>query len=154
MVKGRKPTPAGIKALTADRTKAQPPESGPQFDAATVQPPKHLGKLAATLWRKLAPQLARNGLLQAVDEEALAVYCETWQQYREVAEELAREGRTIESANGTTIPHPLAGQLSTLREHLRKWASEFGFTPASRERIKGVTVPTAPSEVEEFLRLA
>lgn len=154
MVKGRKPTPAGIKALTADRTKPKQTENTPQLSDGSLKPPKHLGKAAAELWRKLAPQLANNGLLKTIDEEALAVYCETWQQYREVCDELEAEGRTTTSANGTVIPHPLAGQLSTLREHLRKWASEFGFTPASRERIKGVTVPTAPDEVEEFLRLA
>jgi P27 family predicted phage terminase small subunit len=87
---------------------------------------------ASDEWHRVAPALHAAGLLCAADVAVLAIYCASYQHWREAGEILAEEG--IVQGNR---PHPAVKLESEFGAMMVRCASQLGLTPAGRLRITG-----------------
>jgi P27 family predicted phage terminase small subunit len=96
--------------------------------------------VARAEWARVAPELARIGVLTRVDEKALVGYCVNWQRWMEAQTFLADpQSYLYVSKSGYPFPNPFLSIADKAMEQMRKFAVEFGMTPSSRSGIHGNT---------------
>src|SRR5512145_2173178 len=90
MTAGREPKLTNLKLIqgTYRPDRAHPSEPKPR---ATVPPcPKFLQGEARKLYQKTAKRLARIGLMTELDDMALAMLCQGWQEYLDNTEQVKK----------------------------------------------------------------
>lgn len=134
MKRGRKPTPARVAALM-NNPGHRPKSGGVLWPAASGRflAPVWLDPFAREEWDRLEPVLRELGLLTPPYLFAFASYCTEAGLFREAQAELARRPRASLKAKAQLI-----GARRKAAGELRKWAAEFGLTPAASERLTGV----------------
>jgi len=103
--------------------------------AAKLSPPDWLSKDSITLWNEKLAQVAglkaANELLDVLDTELLAMYCDAVVQYRDIAR--------LELDPNTKKPKPLSTDevkaLQAWSRIVRDCAEKLGFTPSARARL-------------------
>jgi P27 family predicted phage terminase small subunit len=84
------------------------------------------------------------GLLTSVDRAALAAYCQTYSRWAKAETNIAQYGSVLKSPkSGFPIANPYVGIANRALDQMRKFAVEFGLTPASRSRLSIQTAPSA-----------
>jgi P27 family predicted phage terminase small subunit len=150
--RGAKPKPTRLKALEgtlrSDRRNPNEPETKP----AIPRCPTHLGSEAKREWRRLAPQLARLGLLSKIDREALALFCQAWARWVEAEEALKRYGVMVKSPNGFPMQSPYLAVANKAMEQMRALLAEFGMSPSSRTRVHATPQIDEDDPMEQLLR--
>lgn len=152
-MRGRKPKPAALKLVDGNPGKRKIlPE--PEPTKGVPPPPDWIGSIALEEYNRIADELNAIGLLARVDQAALVLYAQLWQEYvtlqqhtlfRPVIEEPARgdEKRPRTSRNWAMT------ELKNTRNQLLKVAAEFGLTPAARARLAGQAA-NSDDEFENF----
>lgn len=132
---GPPPRPVALKILEGNPGKRPLPKNilKPRLGAPC---PEWLSSTASAHWKRLAPMLERLGLLTEVDQSALACLCDALADLEWANETIEEEGRTQMGVAGTAIAHPAVLIARQAREHVRKFASEFGLTPSTRSRAE------------------
>lgn len=145
---GPAPKPTVLKLLEGNRGKRKlKPEPRPL--PITPDAPDFLGPEAGMEWRRVVPELERMGLMTLIDGAALAGYCQSYARWIECEKVITDEGFSYEtfSAQGGRMvrarPEVRMGQAYL--DAVRKFATEFGFTPASRSRV---SVPDQADDTE------
>lgn len=147
---GRKPTPTNLKLLKGNPGKRKLDTAGevqPMLGAPEC--PDWLSDEAKAEWARVCPELEQLGVLAFIDRAALAAWCVEWARFVEAEENIREHGivllkidQVIERAGEPTIIVTKAGRnpatlISTQAQaHMRAWASEFGFTPSARTRVR------------------
>jgi P27 family predicted phage terminase small subunit len=155
-MRGRKPVPTQLKLLRGNPGKRPiaTHEPAPAALEASTAPPAWLEASAKKEWRRLAPLLAKNGLLSELDVDALTAYCITFAEWRRAAA-AARKQSTVMSANGFLMPSPHVTMARQALALCRSLMNDFGMTPSARSRVTKTAV-LAPVPVgnplEKFLR--
>jgi P27 family predicted phage terminase small subunit len=151
-MRGRKPIPAAIKLLRGNPGKGPltvPVGAGQEVPVPPC--PSWLDSVAHEEWQRVAPALAKVGLLAHSDVAALAAYCQCYADWSRAVATLTREGRYIKDRFGETKVHPAVRDADALLKQLRAFAVEFGFTPSSRGRVDISLLAGKPDELEQFL---
>lgn len=96
-------------------------------------PPDELSDVGQTYWRRVAKLLVDNGILTELHLEALRVLCETWEEYRQLADELRGnpEGRVFTTESGYQGESPTVRMRDRALAALQKMWAKFGLTPHS-----------------------
>jgi P27 family predicted phage terminase small subunit len=149
MPRGRLPKPTKLKLLTGNPGKRPLNLRAPPPNAAPPRCPVWLDAEAKRKWKRLAPELARLGLLTLVDGDALAAYCQAWAEFRQATEALKQEGRLVTKPSGRRSPHPAVAPQRSARRARKDFAGLFGLDPSSRSKLHAGS-PEA-DELEEFL---
>ncbi|HHX9802610.1 TPA: phage terminase small subunit P27 family [Salmonella enterica subsp. enterica] len=135
----------GKRAINRDEPK--PPVRVPPL-------PAHFSKRAKYWHKRIAQELAQMGVLTGMDERALELLIEAYEEYRQHLETLEEEGytyKTTSMAGDTSIKmHPAAALKADAWKRIRSMLGEFGMTPASRSKVK-VSGPGEADPLEEFL---
>ncbi len=105
--------------------------------AAKLTPPEWLSKDAITLWHEKIAQVAglkaANELLDVLDTELLAMYCDAVVQYRDIAK------AEIDPVTKVKKPKILSQDdvkaLQAWSRIVRDCAEKLGFTPSARARL-------------------
>ena len=147
-MRGRKPTPADIKALRGNPGRRKlPPEAPTPASAESLAPPAWLSKAAKTRWRELAGELERVGLLTRIDLGALAQYCQVWARWQRAEVDVAKRGQVIrmrtKSGRWYQAQNPYVSLANRALIHVRGLEAEFGMTPAARSRVQVRTFSSA-----------
>jgi P27 family predicted phage terminase small subunit len=108
---------------------------------AVPECPDFLRPEAVAIWNVIVPQLASTVALNAADAGALAAYCETYAQYKQVAGVVQEYGPVV-SVDGKLKQNPAMGLQDKLLVHIRAFAKAFGITPQARGRIEGANSNT------------
>jgi P27 family predicted phage terminase small subunit len=149
---GRPRTPKKRKIIQGTFRKDRNPEQEPEPPALheAPKPPSHLGRYGKRLWKSFSRELADQGLLTLLDTVALELVCEQYDQYRQAHDAVYKVryqdfetgkmrtrrrklGEYLAGRNSQTIP-----EYNAMNKHfdsLRKLLTEFGMTPASRNKI-------------------
>lgn len=132
-MKGRKPTPKGLKVISGtDRADRETPDA-PSYDLVEEFPeaPANLNIDGASMWNTLGPQLVTARVLQIVDLYILEQLCYTWQRFKQKSN---------------------AGSDITASENnaMKALFSEMGISPASR---RFVTKQPADKSDNPFVQL-
>ena len=132
-MKGRKPTPAGIRKLRGNPDKRKhAPEAQPGGLAVC---PEHLDDVARAEWVRASRELLACGLLTSVDMAVFAAYCAAYSEWVRSSLELAASTITIINRQGNVVRNPLVGIVNTARSDMVKFAAEFGMSASSRSRV-------------------
>lgn len=148
-MQGRPRKPTAIRRIEGNPGKRPLNEDEPEPLVRDTRPPAHLDRQAKQVWRVVAPELDRLGLLTTVDEEVLAGYCIAASQVRKAMKLLSKEGFTIQTKTGYLQQRPEVAILQKSLQLLRAFAAEFGFTPSSRTRL---SVPKNGEDLDDLLR--
>jgi P27 family predicted phage terminase small subunit len=149
---GRRPKPTAIRELEGNRGK-RPLNQGEPKPKGIPTCPSHLDADAKREWKRIGPELMRLGLLTAVDRAALAAYCAAYSRWAAAERNVQKFGVVIKAPRtGTPMHNPYVQVANTSLDQMRKFAIEFGLTPASRSRIQADPLPSDEDPFESFMR--
>jgi P27 family predicted phage terminase small subunit len=132
------------KRASRNRAKAD----GENTAVEKVECPPELGPAAREEWERLAPLLLAAGRLTAMDRGPFAVYCAAYASWLEAQVILQTYGAVLKSPNGHPVQSPYVSIAARHVDVMTRLASEFGFTPARRNRL-----PNASRHDPSFLEL-
>jgi P27 family predicted phage terminase small subunit len=132
---GRRPKPTKQKKLEGNpgKRKFNPDEPDPDSEIPTM--PAHLDATAKAEWKRITPQLLSLGLISEVDRGPIAAYCQAWSRWVDAEENIQRFGSVIKTPKGYPVQSPYLGIANHAMDQVRKFAIEFGMTPAARSRV-------------------
>ncbi len=136
-MRGRKPDPSELKKLKgqwrARDKKARENEAVAQGDLS--EPPEHYDDERIALWR-YAIEHAPKGVLKQIDQATLEAWVDSLAIYRQANAALKKDGLVTITKDGNVIQNPYLAIANKQKLIMAKLASELGFTPASRSRVK------------------
>ena len=139
MTAGRKPKPTNLKLIQGTYRADRANLSEPKPKAAIPPCPKFLQGEARKQYKKIAKKLARIGLMTEIDDMALSMLCQAWQEYMEATEQVKKSGILVKSPNGFPILNPYLIAANQAIKKVRALLAEFGMTPGSRSRINAAS---------------
>ena len=134
----------------------------PVFDDGVPECPDWLRPEAKEAWDDVVPKLAAvPGLLKAIDENALVVYCQTWAKWRECEDFLEKHGDVYAAKNAKGkvtgfVQHPQVNTAIKLDAALFAMEKQFGLTPSARAGLSVSDIPPqSPADAaSELIRVA
>lgn len=148
-MKGRKAIPDRIKQLTGRRIRNHAPGDAVEYTLATDgAAPEHLDDVAAAEWLRLSGELRKTGVLAVTDLAALAAYCRAVSNAIEAQKNIEENGMVIPTLSGA-MKNPACSVLKDCDSTIARLASEFGFTPASRSKVR--TGGGGDDKLQEFI---
>jgi P27 family predicted phage terminase small subunit len=90
-----------------------------------MKSPNWLDKEGRAYWRRVAPTLARDGVLTAATADLLACAAQAFSTYREAGDNLKEQGRVITTKSGTVKPNPWLTVEKQAFETLARVAKEL-----------------------------
>ncbi len=133
--RGKKPTNLKVLQGTYRADRDGDLKDQLQFPSYVPNAPDHLSKEGLVEWGRISTILYEAGLLTKIDRAALAAYCQSYGRWVEAEYHLKDTGLVIQTTNGNVIQNPLVGISNQAMEHMRKFLTEFGMTPASRAKV-------------------
>lgn len=146
---GRPPKPTRLKILAGNPGHRPLNKAEPRPQLGEPKCPSWLSKSAKAKWRRVAPELAKLGLLTIVDGDALAAYCQAWAEFEWATTTLEKEGRTSKTSTGYMQQHPAVSMQRSAFAIIRQFSAMFGLDPSSRS---GLTVQP-PDDVDDLEEL-
>ncbi len=148
---GRRPKPTALKTLAGNPGKRALNNSEPKPSGIPTCP-RHLDKEAKAEWRRVSGELLTLGLLTTIDRAALAGYCSAWSRWVAAELSIQKFGTVIKSPkSGYPVQNPYVGIANTALDLMRRFATEFGLTPASRSRLHVETNGQPADAFEAFM---
>ena len=118
----------------------------PKLLAKCPGPAKRMQGRARELWKSLAPEVHRLGMLTVLDVPAFESLCDTIAQ-EELMRQVVRDEGYAESARDGDKRSPAAMQWSSLAHQAKTLMGKFGMTPKDRQ---GMEAPAREDATEEF----
>lgn len=112
--------------------------------------PDWLNEHGKDKWGELIGVLQPLGLATEADRDALAGYCEAWQDFRDAMEAVAEYGAEIVGSKGNLVANPAVHRKQAAWARLNKLAGEFGLTPAARAGLHAVPQSTGADKSKFF----
>ena len=112
--------------------------------------PSWMNREEKKVWRRLAPELERRGLLTGLDVAAFASLCTAFVVVRELGAIVARDGLTVTDRRGRVSSHPAIREKMKWEKEVLCWLKEFGLTPNSRARLHLPPDPDLEDPKNEF----
>tara|TARA_R110001599_G_scaffold117556_1_gene285983 strand:+ start:40 stop:531 length:492 start_codon:yes stop_codon:yes gene_type:complete len=150
---GRPRKPDIVKELEGTARKDRQ-VTGTAVATGSPQPPKELSDGALRVWRQLAPQLIELGLLAEVDASTFATYCQSYADWLELNEYLAKLGPKnwyFETQTGYRQIIPEVTAREKAFQAMQRQGGKFGLDPSSRSGIPAGKPASSTDPVEEFL---
>lgn len=147
-----RPKPTSLKILQGNPGKRPLNKAEPKPPQGIPDCPKWFlaeGHSAA-MWHRLAPDLARMGVLTLADAAALEMVCTAYADFREACDEIQQDGPTFTAENGLIKRHPAMAIKQEAWRRVMSGLVEFGLTPSSRSKVQSQPQAEA-SPFDEFL---
>jgi P27 family predicted phage terminase small subunit len=157
---GPTPSPPHLKLLKGNpgrrRIKAQPE---PEISTEVPAPPEFLTPAAKDEWWRIAAELHRCKLLTPLDVGVFAVYCQSYADWVEAKQELAKaaaaepetHGLLVKGSHDQLMANPLLRVITSCASRMMDAATQLGLTPASRSRIYISEPPDGNGKFSGFL---
>ena len=144
--RGPAPTPTTVLQMRGTYREDRHGGEQPQGPLLTTAPPapSYLRTLAAQIWDQKAALLVSMNLLTAADLASLEGYCLAHERAIEAEAVVAKDGRTVQTAQGIKR-HPELLTAEKARGDMRRYEQEFGLTPSARARLRQPVVPKPPA---------
>ena len=129
------------KKLRGETRPSRANEAEPQVVAAEPKRPPWVKGRALVEWKVKVKQLAEAGMLTAIDDTALGLYCVAWAKVEKLIPLVESWGHTLVAANGGYVRNPDSVALVQAETALNRAMVELGITPSSRTRVKAAPKP-------------
>ena len=133
--RGPAPKPTVMKRLQGNPGRRPLNKREPKPTKSKPRCPSYLNDEAKREWRRLVGPLYDAGLLTAIDQNALAVYCDTVALWIEATRQVNKTGLVGKTKNGNLIQNPYLNIANRAKRDALRFMQEFGLTPSSRARI-------------------
>ncbi|MBM4384099.1 MAG: phage terminase small subunit P27 family [Deltaproteobacteria bacterium] len=138
-MRGRRPKPRALKLLLGNPGKRALGDEM-QGEPGLGPCPDHLTGHARDCWLDLAPQLDALGIAQRQDRGMFEGLCVAYGTWRTALELIARDGMTYTTTNPKTGAvtervRPEVGVARGAERLFAQFATEFGLSPSSRQRV-------------------
>jgi P27 family predicted phage terminase small subunit len=130
---GRPPKPRALKLIAGD-PKSRINFDEPQPEIAVPQC-RSTDPLVGEIWQYAANALRQMNLLTIADRDLLLAYCQAVAAFERATKILAEEGMFLRIGQAT-VPHTALKVQNEQASIMKSLGAEFGFSPASRTRIK------------------
>jgi P27 family predicted phage terminase small subunit len=152
---GRPPKPTALKQNEGNPGKRRLGTVDLRSNPAAPKMPAWLDADGRKIWRREMPELLRLGVTRKVDAIAFASLCDSVAKLEQANRGLARrraqlaeldpatgrrrgdpdEALVVTYPSGAIAQHPLLGIINTEKNNIKRFAVEFGYSPASRARL-------------------
>lgn len=155
--RGPAPKPSNLKLVEGTYREDRAPAKEPRPEVQIPSCPSWLHREAKREWRRIVGELEALGLISNFDRGALAAYCEAYAEWWEADRTIKEEGRyvryTTKSGGEYVQAHPAVAIKNNAIDRLRRFANDFGMTPAARARVEAAEREEGePDPSEEFFR--
>lgn len=133
---GVPPLPTSLKILRGNPGCRKLNDAEPQPIKGIPECPDFLDDEAKREWARVTMELEAMGLLYKIDRALLAGYVQAWSEFKESMNWLAEHDWFVTSEGGGLYVHPMMGIKNKSVERILKISQQFGFSPASRTRIR------------------
>ena len=134
---GRPNKPAQAKVLEGN-FRSDRDTHGPDVEIGVPECPSDAPKCVRLAWKKLAPVLAKQGMLSPSDQAPLFAYLDSYAKFKLVASAIEElEDFFEKTPNGYQQMSQAFHVRNKLWKEVMDGAKEFGHTPASRSGLKG-----------------
>lgn len=151
--RGPAPKPSHLKLVEGTYRKGRAPKNEPKPKVEIPSCPSWLHREAKREWRRIVKELEVLGLISQIDRAPLAAYCEAYAEWWEADRTIKDEGRYVTFITKTgseyTQPHPAVAIKNNAIDRLRRFALQFGMTPAARARVEAVQRDDSPVDPAE-----
>jgi phage terminase small subunit len=106
MIRGRRPKPTRMKALTGNPGKRPLNAHEPRPEPAAPECPPELSPIARQEWMRLTAELAKLNLITHLDRGALATYCGAYALWAEAMVQIQKYGTMVKSPTGYPMQSP------------------------------------------------
>ena len=114
----------------------------------STTPPKHLNKVASSVWRETLKSVSAAGYqIDDLDAQAFHAFCSAAATIRECDTLLDKDGLCVDGGREGLKRHPAASVKNSALTQLRSYAAALGLTASSRARLPE---EFQPEEVNEF----
>lgn len=153
--RGPPPKPTALKLVTGNPGHRRLNKKEPKPVVGSPPCPTWLSAGAKAHWEGMVPRLEAMRVLSAVDQDALATYCETFARWQAVQSFINRNGEVypIKNGRGDVIRlklFPQARLAQQLLHSVRVYQQEFGLTPSSRSQVHEVVDPAEEELCNKF----
>jgi P27 family predicted phage terminase small subunit len=97
--------------------------------------PVWLDEEARLVWRKTLKEMMGFEILDNVDAETLAVYCDAVARYKELTLKIRETGYMTTNGNGTENISPYVKAAQSYARIILQYADKLGLSPHSRARL-------------------
>jgi P27 family predicted phage terminase small subunit len=146
-MRGRKPTPTGIRRANGNPGKRAWNHAEPVAPEGLPDCPPHLSPVAKAEWDRIAQALYDMGVLTPVDRAALAAYCQAYARWVEAEEKLKETPVMLRTPSGYVQQSPWLSVANRQLELMGRYMAELGITPAARSRLRVAEDQPAPITV-------
>ena len=105
-MRGRRPKPTRMKALTGNPGKRPLNEHEPRPDPIVPDCPPELGPAAQREWTRLVGELSSLNMITRLDRAALATYCGAYALWAEATVAIQKFGAMVKSPTGYPMQSP------------------------------------------------
>jgi P27 family predicted phage terminase small subunit len=111
--------------------------------------PRELKGDAAKEWKRIAPELERDGKVTHLDQQMIAAYCRAVSMAMQAADDVAERGILIKTKNGI-VKNPALQVFRDCMATATAVAKPLGITPRGRADLKVEPQPDDPKGSEDF----
>lgn len=140
----RKPDPLKVIEGTFRADRSNPDAPAPETEIPSCPP--QLSPAAKAEWYRIAPLLENLGIIAKVNRSSLAAYCALYARWIKAEKEIQRQGEVIEMIGATdketgeplytfSKKSPWVDISLNCAMEMRRYANEFGLTPASQAKV-------------------
>ena len=149
-MRGPKPTPTALKIINGNPGKRALPKGEPIPVGDLSEAPDFLSESQRDGWGYVVANAPEN-LLKLIDKATLTAFVIAEDLHRQAAEHVQRHGMLIKGPKGIPIQNPYLSVLKQQAVVLMRAASEMGFTPSGRTRIKVDPPAKKANQFSEFV---
>lgn len=133
--RGPQPTPEALNELRGHPGKRST-KGGARFPSGTPRCPDWLGEHGKAKWLELVSLLSPvDGLVKPAFGDALAMYCEAFEEFLLARAEIEAEGATCMSDKGGAYQHPAVGRKNKAIQRMKQFGAMFGMSPVDEPNL-------------------
>jgi len=134
-MKGRKPKPTHLRLLQGNLEHRPINRDEPEPEGDLIDPPESFSPAQRILWRQTL-QNCPDGMLRRLDTAIFAAFVCSYGEFLEADRKVQQMGTIVKTAGNQPMQNPYVSIRNRNKADMIKAASELGFTPSSRSRVK------------------
>lgn len=151
-MRGRKPKPSYLRAIDGNAGRRPINADEPKPSGNLLEPPADLSAIAQRVWRE-AIAAAPEGMLSSLDRSAFQGWCVQFATFQEADAKVQSLGLLVKAPGegGQPYQNPYLSVRNKAATLMRQFASDLGFNPTARTRVK-ITKPAKGSNPFDDLK--
>jgi P27 family predicted phage terminase small subunit len=132
---GPKPKPNEVKRAEGNPGRRPLPEPIRFKSDAELVPPDDFDEDSLEAWNMVVPTLREVGVLDGIDQLALAMACRQYARSKQAGRVIDKQGMVAKGSTGQVTEHPMAQAERNAMQLFLRFAEQYALTPVARVRL-------------------